>query len=380
MSIAFLGGAEKFAEGFVPIEVRHKSITYVRITAFSALGSTIETAVAAATRALDKPDVPLVLSSAKFAVNILLDMLLISNFHVGNHAPTANLQASIQLACNLISAFAGLAYFLLNVTMSKRRHETGVIQINQRSQPSMAALMVLVRPGISTFIESAVRNALYLWLVHNIISLGSTYATAWGVFNTIRWGLIMVPVSALEATTLTFVGHNWARWRHEIGITNLHPRASLKSLYHIAQPAVKSVVMALIFEVPICIFISVFGAREFARFLSGNDEVARVVARMWRTIDWCYILYAVSTQLAAILLATRPKWFLWQSLAANLLYVLPWAIVCQVVDLDEDNAWTYHALVFGGSLVFSFVCVPAVLSVWVWVLKTGKAHLEVFRE
>lgn len=39
--------------------------------------------------------------------------------------------------------------------------------------------------------------------------MSADYATAWGVFSTIRWGLIMVPVQAAEATTLTFVGHAW---------------------------------------------------------------------------------------------------------------------------------------------------------------------------
>jgi Na+-driven multidrug efflux pump len=77
--------AATFAKGFVPIEVRDASLTYVRISAFSALSSAIETAVAAATRALDKPDVPLVISTTKFAVNITLDLLLLSRFHVGSH-------------------------------------------------------------------------------------------------------------------------------------------------------------------------------------------------------------------------------------------------------------------------------------------------------
>ncbi|KAG8825493.1 hypothetical protein FRC19_011285, partial [Serendipita sp. 401] len=43
--------------------------------------------------------------------------------------------------------------------------------------------------------------------------MSADYATAWGVFNTIRWGLIMVPVQALEASTLAFVGHRWGSWR-----------------------------------------------------------------------------------------------------------------------------------------------------------------------
>lgn len=48
-----------------------------------------------------------------------------------------------------------------------------------------------------------------LWQIHGVVSMGQSYATAWGVFNTIRWGLIMVPVQALEATSNAFVGHRW---------------------------------------------------------------------------------------------------------------------------------------------------------------------------
>lgn len=55
---------------------------------------------------------------------------------------------------------------------------------------------------------------------------------------------------------------------------------------------------------------------------------------MWRTIDWCYVFYEMSTMLVTMLFATRPKWYLYQSLASNLLYVLPWAIFCQAKDLD----------------------------------------------
>lgn len=377
MSVGFVGGASTFAKGFVPIEVRDESLTYIRISAFSALSSAIETAVAAATRALDKPDVPLVISTSKFAINIILDMLLISRFHVGTHKPTVNMQAGIQLACNMTAAFVGLAYFLLNTSLKHCRNHPDE---HASTRPSLRALLVLLRPGLITLSESAIRNALYLWLVSTIVSLGSTYATAWGVFNTIRWGLVMVPVQTLEATSLAFVGHRWGSWRREIGKTTRRPgRVAFRTIFRIARPALLSLLLALAVEVPIAIFLSLWGARSFAWYLSQSDEVADITAYMWRTIDWCYIFFAVSTQLASILLATRPKWYLYQSLASNFLYVLPWAIVCQVTRLDQGNAWTYHSLVFGGSLVFSFVCVMVVEAAWVWTLMTGKAKLEVFR-
>jgi len=80
LSVIFLGAAAAFAESFVPGEVRAASLTYVRIASFTVYASTIETAVSAATRALDKPDVPLVISSIKFAANIVLYRLRHVNY------------------------------------------------------------------------------------------------------------------------------------------------------------------------------------------------------------------------------------------------------------------------------------------------------------
>jgi hypothetical protein len=239
-------------------------------------------------------------------------------------------------------------------------------------------LLTLSKPGITFFTESAIRNALYLWLVHGIVALGSDYATAWGVFSTIRWGLIMVPVSALEATTLTFVGHSWGAFRANVRTISqsTKPQASARQVKMIVRWALYSIVIVLIIEIPMCLLMSFLGAKPFALYLSNSEEVSRIAARMWRTIDWCYIMYGVSTQLAAVLVATRPMWYLYQSLASNILYVLPWAIVCQVVQFNADDAWTYHSLVFGGSLVFSFFTIIAIDGVWALRLIKGKMRVQ----
>ncbi|KAF2651210.1 hypothetical protein K491DRAFT_729870 [Lophiostoma macrostomum CBS 122681] len=377
LSIAFVAGASTFAKGFVPVEVRAASVTYVRIAAFSSFSSAVEYAVNASTRALDKPDVPLIISSTKFAINIILDLIIISKFHVGGVTPTVNMQASIQLACNLSSAFAGLMYFIYTTSISSKaavRAElpTGTLY------PSWRALIVWGKPGCIFFAESAVRNALYLWLVHGIVSMGSDYATAWGVFTTIRWGLVMVPVQALEATTLTFIGHSWGQFRKSIGITSddaARPRATYRQIWNIVRWAAYSVTTALIVEVPLCLLMSFFGTRPFARYISGSDTVAKIAAHMWRTIDWCYIFYATSTQLATVLLATRPIWYLYQSLATNIIWVLPWAIVCQTAQLNPNNAWTYNSLVFGGSLVFSLFVILIGDGRWGLRLMQGKGKV-----
>ena len=376
MSIIFVTAATGFAKGFVPAPTRQASLTYIRISAFSTLSSAIETAVAASTRSLDKPDVPLVISSVKFIFNIILDLLIISRFHVGKHIPSVNDQASIRLACDLTSALFGVAYFVWSTSSSSHFN----VRKSDDTKPNLKALAILAHPGFLTFLESAIRNALYLWLVSTVVAMSLDYATAWSIFTTIRWGIIMVPVQTMEASSLTFIGHAWGRWRKGVGTHMRRAKASQRDIRNLIQPALYSLALVLVVEVLLCIFMSLYGAERFAKWLSSSVAVAKVTAHMWRTIDWCYIFYAMSTVLATVLLATKPKWYLYQSLASNLLYVLPWAIVCQVSALNPDDAWTYHSMVFGGSLVFSFFDILIFDTAWIGSLLKGSMRLETFRE
>ena len=206
--IIFLSYPQSLASAFVPAKVRQASITYVRLSSVQFLTSAVEAALSSSTRALDNPDVPLIINLSKFMVNIILDLLLISKFHVKQSKPSVVSQAIIRLVCDSLSAVVGLAYFTFIV--KKRRVEEGD---GNHLKVRMVALKSLLRPSIYTFTESAIRNAIYLWIVHDIVQLGEDYATAWGVFNTIRWGLVMVPVQALETSTLAFVGHHWGIFR-----------------------------------------------------------------------------------------------------------------------------------------------------------------------
>jgi hypothetical protein len=147
------------------------------------------------------------------------------------------------------------------------------------------------------------------------------------------------------------------------------------TLVVIINPALLSCLIALVIEVPLCLFMSFYGAERFALYLSASAPVAQITEKMWKTIDWCYIFYALSTQLATILLATRPRWYLYQSLVSNICWVLPWAIVVTKVNITPETAWTYHSIVFGGSLVFSFVDILVFDLIWAWTLLKGKMRL-----
>ncbi|CAG8956493.1 hypothetical protein HYFRA_00003879 [Hymenoscyphus fraxineus] len=370
MTVILIGASDKFADTFLPVEVRKTSLTYVRISAPVALSSAIQVAVSSCTRALDQPDVSLVISSIGFLLNIILDLLLISRFHVGSFKPTILMQAGIRLSCDFLSALTGLCYFfLLAHTMGK---EVRNQDAEEKIRPQVAALKVLLRPAVYTFIETIVRNGFYLWLVAVIINMGKTYATAWGVFNTIRWGVVMVPVNTLQASALTFVGHRWSAWHARVGAESRNPVASWADIKDISRPAVTSALLSLAVEVPICIFLSIWGIKPFAYYLSASQEVAEITQKMWRYIDWTYIFYALSTQLSALLLATVPRFYLYQSLGSNFLWMLPWAIVMTTTKFGEERAWMFYAVIFGGALVIDFLNVGGVVVGWELALRRGR--------
>jgi Na+-driven multidrug efflux pump len=77
MTIIFLATSDKLAAVFVLEQVRQSSLTYVRISSIKALSSAMETVISSCTRLLDHPDVLLLISSTKFIINIMLDLLII---------------------------------------------------------------------------------------------------------------------------------------------------------------------------------------------------------------------------------------------------------------------------------------------------------------
>ncbi|KAF3013392.1 hypothetical protein E8E15_004746 [Penicillium rubens] len=125
MTVIFLATSTKLAAAFVPAEVRHASLAYVRWSSIQGLTSATEAAISSSTRALDKPDIPLLISASKFLINIALDFLLISTFRVGKYTPTIVTQAIIRLTCDILSVMVGLLYFVCVVVKRKKREADG---------------------------------------------------------------------------------------------------------------------------------------------------------------------------------------------------------------------------------------------------------------
>ena len=322
-----------------------------------------------------------------------------------------NTQAVIRLVRDVAAVLAGLVYFRTIVVKRQQRVADG----RRKIRLSYSALKVLARPSVYTFTESAVRNAIYLWLVSRIVQLGANYATAWGVFNTIRWGLVMVPVQALHTSTLAFVGHRWGCFRASVeseakSILERYPwyaetptdyalRADA-NMTGIAKPALCSCCIATIFEVLLCIALSFRGIESFAYYLSASRTVAQITQTMGKAgstrtretrtpgprnihigadsfLGNRLDLRVLRTGLPACRHPSRnvTSVYLYQALGSNLLWMLPWAIAATVVTLAKPLAWTYYAIIFGGALVFDVVVVVVTLALWAFRLTKGKVGI-----
>lgn len=130
-------------------------------------------------------------------------MISLSTFRPSKITPTIELQAGIRLACGGTSALVGLTYFTWTISHLK---DTVLPKLSPKS------FKILAFAGAPFFLESAIRNALYRYQTSTIISFSADYATARGIFNTIRWGLVMVPVNTLAATSEVFVGRRYGLW------------------------------------------------------------------------------------------------------------------------------------------------------------------------
>lgn len=154
--------------------------------------------MSACTRALDRPNVPLLISTTKFAINIILDLLFVSKFHVLADRPTTITQALIRFVCDLTAAIAGLGemnssrpckikssvYFAVLARRTLREHDAKAFMNNSTPLitktsiwPSWCRLKTMAPSAGYTLGESMLRNVIYLWLISGIVAMGDDYAT-----------------------------------------------------------------------------------------------------------------------------------------------------------------------------------------------------------
>lgn len=78
-----------------------------------------------------------------------------------------NTQALICMAYDLSSEISGLASFLYMA----RKMQQQADGTEEKPRMGFQSLRILIRPGVWTFLESALRNAIYLWLISGMVAM-----------------------------------------------------------------------------------------------------------------------------------------------------------------------------------------------------------------
>ncbi|KAF9053447.1 hypothetical protein BJ165DRAFT_1340079, partial [Panaeolus papilionaceus] len=362
LSLVLFGLAPFFARIFAPMEIQEVSANVLSIWAFHATPWLVMTAVTNGVRAYGDSFYPGV--EQKFpsifgfvASSVAGKCVTVSS----SYAPLSSPYLTLFLSnYSQFGACLSILFFILYTRMRLTPSEYRSIRWF-----SCAHFMELYNVGQWTFLESAMRNAVYMWQMHDITSLGLEYALVWATFGVVRRITVDIPVRSLELTTNTFVGNNWRVYleRKKTGSRDLTSWCEIREL---TSPALKSTIVALLLTVPLVIWVTLAGAKQIAR-LYGNEDVASMVAEMWTVVGVGVVLWSASVQMGSVMMVVAPTWYSVQSLAFTAVYSLPCAIALSAVknNFDAGQLWGFYKWMVGGSYVIETLFIAITSGVWV---------------
>lgn len=347
--------APSFVDSYVPATVQAASASYVRMSVVSVACSMTVSCLSICARALDEPDIPLTISLVKYSTNIALDLILLSKFRPVATNVSVGTQAMLRMICDLVALTAGLLFFFGRQYNDIREicleQEWNVQREYRRVRPSVRHFKQIVRAGFWFQLEVICRAPLELVFNRRIVSYGQTFATANGVFASLRMGLAWIPAVAIVSSCDTFVGHAWGRL-HATGAIGGFGWTSLRDLF---RPVAISLVLMLVSE--LALFFSIYygyGQKLFL-LLSGSTDVASLALEIWRRVDWGYIFLGLYFQLSSLLLVGNPLLYFTQSFTATLLCLLPATVLAYVKTGPDQFSWDYFVAAIAASGLVQFV-------------------------
>lgn len=353
LMVATCSGAARFAQGFVPAAIRAQSLSYIRLTSVSTACSMVNAGLSSSARGLDHPDIPLLLAVVKTVVNIILDLLLLSPFRPFQSHPTVNTQAIVRACCDLGATSISIVAFVIK---QKRESRQEARWRAAKANVSVFALKSIGKVGVWYQIEALPRTAVSLWLLSLIISQGSRWATAYGVFFTIRIGFGFVPLLAIEASCQTYTGHAWGLVAGEGSTPDKMDRQEkvrrLKILY---RSVAISTLLTCAIEILMYFGIGFGFGHQLAFYLSGSKSVADLTVSIWLMIDWGYIFLAMFFQVSSIILIAKPSWYFYQSLLITLVFALPMTIAFWRALNDEHTSTVWFVIASAGVYAVQFL-------------------------
>jgi len=298
----------------------NQTVNYLRIRALALPFESLAMLLVLGLKSMDKPKIALLAVSGNVVLNIILDLVFVSN-----------LSFSLQLGLQGVAwgfLISNALFFLLSITLTIR---TLRFRYQELSLGSMGSETIhLFGIGGWTGIDSLVRNLFYFITLQILNYLGSNQYAGFQLFQMIMW-TVLIPVIALSQGTSIRVGN-----------------------YLEEKDAPKKILKVLVISSSLAFaFISLFGLvglfsiDKIGYAFTNNPNVIEYSSTMfyWQIIP--YILFAASMNIRSIFYGTgKTRNILIISLILNLGVILPFYLLMNSGILAKNYASVMLMFVF----------------------------------
>ncbi len=298
--VLILAGTGLFVSAInTPIEIQQRTEAFLQVKVLAVPFESLGLLFIIALKAMRKGGLAVGIAAAGVAMNVVLDVLLISNFSFSLHWGLMGSAWDYVVTKVAVFLVAGTAFYVTIRAKPELRIE--------RKEANR-----ILRIGKYTGLESAVRNAGYILGVLIVLNtLGAAEYGGYGVAMTIMWLIFLIPVQALGEATNVAIGN-------EYGKRNLRGMRNVQFVSLVAMGGYMALMMLL----------GVIVWEPLSGFFNTNAAIVTYSVTTFRYLAVPYVFYALGTALRSLFIGTgKTFYFLIPSTVVNLGIYIPLGIL-----------------------------------------------------
>lgn len=290
-----------------------------------------------AIKSLQKGKEALILVTISVLINVILDLLLISNTNISLHLGIQGVAIGYVVSKVILMLISvGYTLHLLQLDWSK------IVRTKWRNE-----VVPLFRIGGWTGLDSLVRNAGYIGLLLVLNSLGTNEFGGYGLAMWVMWTLL-IPVLALGEGTSIVVGNYFGEKR-------------FTDVFNVVKTSMVLVVGIML----LIAVIGIFFWDDFSLFFNPNpDMVAYSVETFWWLII-PYIGFGIGTILRSIFYGTgQTRYIFYIACAVNIGMIVPYVALVKIgiVPATFTSVMMFYMVSFLVDPVLAYIGVRRVIS------------------
>lgn len=285
-----------------PVEIQRRTEAFLRVKVLAVPFESLGLLFIIALKAMRKGGLAVGIAAAGVAMNVVLDVLLISNF-------------SFSLRLGLIGSAWDYVATRVTVFFVAGAAFYAAIRAKPEFRLERKEARAILRIGKYTGLESAVRNAGYILGVLIILNtLGAAEYGGYGVAMTIMWLIFLIPVQALGEATNVAIGN-------EYGKRNLRSMRNVQFVSLVVMGGYMATMMLL----------GVFVWEPLSWFFNTNAAIVTYSVATFHYLAVPYVFYALGTALRSLFIGTgKTFYFLIPSTVVNLGIYIPLGILVKI--------------------------------------------------